>query len=895
MKIVVDLQGAQNESRHRGIGRYALAFVKALIRNKGAHQVVVLLSDLFPESLAYAQDALGEQRAHCTIKIWSGIGPTDLRKPENHWRKDVSELLREAFIANLNPDVLIISSLLDSPGDNTIVSVSKLAPVYTVAMLYDLIPLLYKSEYLVDPTTQDWYYERLWQFKKADFWFAISESSRNDGIAQLGLPAAQVHNISAALGEDIVAVDLNAEQAAALKQKFGITRPFLLYSGAFDPRKNIDRLVHAYAAQPAEIRQTHQLVLAGGLNAPQLVQVNQLISQAGLDASQVIVTQRITDHELCALYGLCKAYILPTYCEGFGFTALEAMACGAPTIGSNYSSVPEVIGLPEALFDPFSVDSIASKITQVLSDEAYRAMLVAHGPKQVQTFSWDHTARKALETLERLEQSGVLGAKARSVVHPIATVELLTAPQTNTSARAQSKLPPAAALVTEITARIAAFAQTSQRPAVELQETAALVAGLLPRQDTRPRLFVDITELHATDSKSGIQRVVRSVIQHLLIDAEAAYKVELVYAAKSLGYKTATAFTRRMFGDGHLLNLTGGGLGAESSEGSDALSGNAATGQDSHIHPQQGDIFLGLDLHFNIDQDHEHFFTQARRAGAQLYFVVYDLLPLLLKDTFTPELVEKYGNWLRVVTQQHGAVCISQAVAAELKAWVAQNHPTVAQTFNIDWFHLGADIESSIPSKGVPDDGPKLLQQLAAQPSFLAVGTLEPRKRHGQMLDAFEQLWAQNVATNLIIVGKPGWLTEALTTRLSAHPQLGLQLFWVQTASDEYLEKIYAAASCLIAASEAEGFGLPLIEAARHGLPIIARDIPVFREVAQGHALYFAGDDGAALATAVQSWLALAQQQKTLDSSQIQRQTWAQSAQQLLSKVILTKVVTKIA
>jgi glycosyltransferase involved in cell wall biosynthesis len=318
-------------------------------------------------------------------------------------------------------------------------------------------------------------------------------------------------------------------------------------------------------------------------------------------------------------------------------------------------------------------------------------------------------------------------------------------------------------------------------------------------------------------------------------------------------------------------------------------------GEDTYIHPQQGDIFLGLDLHFNIDQDHEHFFTQARRAGAQVYFVVYDLLPLLLKDTFTPELVEKYGNWLRVVSQQHGAVCISQAVAAELTAWVAQNQPAVAQTFKIDWFHLGADIESSIPSNGMPDDGPKLLQQLAAQPSFLAVGTLEPRKRHGQMLDAFEQLWAQNVAANLIIAGKPGWLTEALTTRLSTHPQLGRQLFWMQSASDEYLEKIHAAASCLIAASEAEGFGLPLIEAARHGLPIIARDIPVFREVAQDHALYFAGDEGAALATVVQSWLSLAKQQKTPDSRQIQRQTWAQSAQQLLSRVISAKDVTKIA
>jgi glycosyltransferase involved in cell wall biosynthesis len=866
MKIVVDLQGAQNESRTRGIGRYALAFVKALIRNKGQHKIIVLLSDLFPDSLSAVQTSLTTEREQYTVEVWSGIGPTDQRKPENLWRQQASELLREAHLALLKPDVLILSSFLDSPGDNTIVSIGKVTPVYTVAMLYDLIPLMYKNEYLVDPTTQDWYYERLWQYKKADFWFAISESSRNDGIQQLGLPAAKVENISAALGEDITPVTLHAESVAELNQKFGITGPFLLYSGAFDPRKNIERLLAAYAAQPAELKRTHQLVLAGGMIAPQFVHLYQLIQQAGLDTTQVIVTKRITDKELCALYGLCKAYILPTYCEGFGFTALEAMACGAPTIGSNYSSVPEVIGLPEALFDPFSVDSIAQKITLVLTDEVYRARLAEHGRRQVGTFSWDQTARKALEALERLEGTGVLGAQAR--------------PET---------------LVADVTARIAQLEQTPQRLGVELKETAALLAALLPRHDPRPRLFVDITEMHATDSKSGIQRVVRSVTQHLLTDADAAYKVELVYAAKPVGYKTATAFTRCMFGDGQLLNLAGIGLGAEPSEGSDAFPDNATIGQDTHIHPQQGDIFLGLDLHFNIDQDHEHFFTQARRAGAQVYFVVYDLLPLLLKDTFTPELVEKYGNWLRVVSQQHGAVCISQAVAAELKAWVVQHQPAVAQTLKIEWFHLGADIESSIPSKGMPDDGPKLLQQLAAQPSFLAVGTLEPRKRHGQMLDAFEQLWAQNVAANLIIVGKPGWLTEALSTRLSVHPQLGRQLFWVQTASDEYLEKIYAAASCLIAASEAEGFGLPLIEAARHGLPIIARDIPVFREVAQEYAFYFAGDDGLALATAIHSWLALSQQQKPPDSRQIQRQTWAQSTQQLLSRVLSSKDVAKIA
>ena len=101
MKIVVDLQGIQNDSRFRGIGRYSIAFVKALIRNRASNEIVVLLSDLFPESLKEAKASRGQEAAQCTIKVWSGIGPTAFLDEKNSWRRDVSELLREAYIENL--------------------------------------------------------------------------------------------------------------------------------------------------------------------------------------------------------------------------------------------------------------------------------------------------------------------------------------------------------------------------------------------------------------------------------------------------------------------------------------------------------------------------------------------------------------------------------------------------------------------------------------------------------------------------------------------------------------------------------------------------------------------------------------------------------------------------
>jgi glycosyltransferase involved in cell wall biosynthesis len=170
-------------------------------------------------------------------------------------------------------------------------------------------------------------------------------------------------------------------------------------------------------------------------------------------------------------------------------------------------------------------------------------------------------------------------------------------------------------------------------------------------------------------------------------------------------------------------------------------------------------------------------------------------------------------------------------------------------------------------------------------PAFLMVGTLEPRKGHRQALDAFEILWKKGVRANLVIIGKEGWKIQDFVERLKRHPALGAQLFWLDNAADEYLEKIYAASTCLIAASEGEGFGLPLIEAAQHGLPIIARDLPVFREVVGEHVSYFKGLEPEDLATAVAEWLKLYEAKSQVQSSGMNWLTWTQSAEMLLARL----------
>jgi glycosyltransferase involved in cell wall biosynthesis len=161
------------------------------------------------------------------------------------------------------------------------------------------------------------------------------------------------------------------------------------------------------------------------------------------------------------------------------------------------------------------------------------------------------------------------------------------------------------------------------------------------------------------------------------------------------------------------------------------------------------------------------------------------------------------------------------------------------------------------------------------------VGTLEPRKGHAQVLDAFEQLWRDKHEMNLVLVGKQGWLVESLTERLRNHPEMNNRLFWLEGISDEYLEAVYADSTCLIAASYGEGFGLPLIEAAQHKLPIIARDIRVFREVAGEHAFYFSAATSDELAQSITDWLALYRTKEHPRSDQMSWLTWKDSAWQL--------------
>jgi glycosyltransferase involved in cell wall biosynthesis len=376
-------------------------------------------------------------------------------------------------------------------------------------------------------------------------------------------------------------------------------------------------------------------------------------------------------------------------------------------------------------------------------------------------------------------------------------------------------------------------------------------------------VFVDVSFLVIEDVKTGIQRVTRSILLQLLKQPPPGYIVQAVYGDRYVGYKAA------------LMQDTDGSLTLTRSP------------EHKGIEVSAGDIFLGLDYAAVNTLKEQNLLAKLRAAGVKVYFVVYDLLPVQFPSYFPASTEEFHVRWLRAVVKFDGAICISKAVADDYQAWIAANSITVSDTFKATYFHLGADLNNSSPSKGLPADAGQILATISQCPTFLMVGTLEPRKGYRQILEAFTLLWQANENINLLIVGKVGWNINAVADLISKHPELNKKLFWLKGITDEYLEKIYAASTCLIAASEGEGFGLPIIESAQHGIPVMLRDIPVFREVAGDAAFYFGGASAQQTAESIKTWLVLYQNKQHPLSSGIGHLTWQQSVEQLKKSLAL--------
>lgn len=390
---------------HRGIGRYSMALALAIARNGSRHDIRIVLNEAFPDSIPTLRSAFEILVPPSHISTYATPIPTAEIDPANAWRVRAAEQIREHYLAGLTPDIVHVGSLFEGLSDNCVTSVPHASDTFDTAVtLYDLIPLLNRERYLSDPNVAGWYQRKIDSLKRADLLLAISQHARDEAIDALGLEPNAVVNISSAVDDMFRPRVLAPQVQRDLLARYRIKRDFIMYTGGIDWRKNIEGLIEAYALLPMAMRSKYQLTVICSIHESDRTRLQQLAAKLMLSQDDVVLTGFVPDDDLVALYGCTSLFVFPSLHEGFGLPALEAMACGAPVIGSNSTSIPEVIGRQDALFDPTRVTAISAAMAGVLSDPSFQADLRKHGLQRSALFSWDASGKRAIAAFEEQHQ-----------------------------------------------------------------------------------------------------------------------------------------------------------------------------------------------------------------------------------------------------------------------------------------------------------------------------------------------------------------------------------------------------------------------------------------------------------------------------------------------------------
>lgn len=357
----------------------------------------------------------------------------------------------------------------------------------------------------------------------------------------------------------------------------------------------------------------------------------------------------------------------------------------------------------------------------------------------------------------------------------------------------------------------------------------ALANGLraIERSGAR-RVLVDVTEIARLDAKTGIQRVTRKFFSGLLAVAQTCRDFEV----EPFRWTDQGIFYARDYARRHL--------------------DVPCVGEDELVQVEPSDFVLMLDSSWWSPERFDKFHARVHEAGGEVAWMVYDLIPIRFPQTCDPGMPPAFSAWLSHATRTtDGFICISEATRQDLEQFL--DDCLAGSAIKRPWTRsvwLGSDLESSA-NDSVSDTSTALRSAAGRYPYFVALGTLEPRKDQGTILDAFELLWKRSLDAALVIIGKQGWHVDALAKRISQHAEHGRRLFWLQGAGDGDVRYLLEGAAALIQASIAEGFGLPLVEAGSLDTPLIVSDIPVFHEIAGNGAVYFTVGDAERLADAI--------------------------------------------
>ena len=346
--VVLDLQAAQSPAyRERGVARYALDFAAALVRTvPELVDQVLFRPDLppvrdLPPALV---DGPLTTSAHWDRPggVFHALSPFDIGTPVREvWPREASRAGRRLVVT-----------------------------------VYDLIPELFPDTYLADPGVRRRYRARRELVRAADHVVTLSGSAADDVADRLGIPDDRITVVGASCS-DAFRPGGEQEQEAELARAGlpGLGERTVVYNGAVEPRKNMEGLIRAFARLPEPARRRHQLVLVCRLDSLERNHYDVLGRSLGLTEGELLLTGLVSDTTLVHLYRSATLVAYPSFYEGYGLPVAEAMACGAPVVASDTSSLRELVA-PEATFDPSDPDAIARSLERGLVDQAFRRQLL---------------------------------------------------------------------------------------------------------------------------------------------------------------------------------------------------------------------------------------------------------------------------------------------------------------------------------------------------------------------------------------------------------------------------------------------------------------------------------------------------------------------------------------
>jgi glycosyltransferase involved in cell wall biosynthesis len=381
MKIVVD--GAPLRTRGSGIPRYTYELLRALHSVGPGHQYYV--TDCHAPFLQGRAAPLTDPSGY-EAWVQRQVGRTPI-----YWvylPEAVRRFVVRQDLKRLGADLYFAPNYLGLFG----------RAFKTVLTIHDLVYRRFPE--VTDPNTLRKLNRHLpYHARQAHAIFADSEATRREVIDLLEVPAEKVHTVHCGVHESFRPVEDRAALEAA-RRRYALPDRFLLFVGTVEPRKNLVTLLSAFADLAADPGFCHGLVIVGGQGWRDTAIHDALVRHPA--AGRIITTGFVPDADLPLIYNLADALAFPSLYEGFGFPALEAMACGTPVVTSKVSSLPEVAGDAAVLVDPHDARDVAAGLRRVLNEPGLREELRRKGLARAREFSWERAARRALELFEQV-------------------------------------------------------------------------------------------------------------------------------------------------------------------------------------------------------------------------------------------------------------------------------------------------------------------------------------------------------------------------------------------------------------------------------------------------------------------------------------------------------------